>query len=305
MTLYQLTHGRVTWTNIINPNVADIAALREQYPYIHPLHLEDVQSRIERPKIDTDDDYLFVVMHFPKWDPVARITRAAEVDFFVGRGYVVTLHDGQLKPLNKLFEVAEEDEQVRQRLLGKGANHTFYVIIDTLVDYIFPILRRVDANIQAIEEQIFTERSQRIIQEISIVRRDVLALRRIVRQQLPVIEEIETGEHAIIHEDLEEYFGDIADHLRKARDILDENHEVIAGLAETADTLLNHRINDVMRILTVISFIMLPLTLISSIYGMNIDLPLDDHPMAFFIISFLMLIIAVSMLLYFRKRGWL
>ncbi|RMG85028.1 MAG: magnesium and cobalt transport protein CorA [Chloroflexi bacterium] len=305
MTLYQLTHGRVTWTNIINPNAKDIAALREQYPYIHPLHLEDVQSRIERPKIDTDDDYLFVVMHFPKWDPVARITRAAEVDFFVGRGYVVTLHDGQLKPLNKLFEVAEEDEQMRQRLLGKGANHTFYVIIDTLVDYIFPILRRVDANIQAIEEQIFTERSQRIIQEISIVRRDVLALRRIVRQQLPVIEEIETGEHAIIHEDLEEYFGDIADHLRKARDILDENYEVIAGLAETADTLLNHRINDVMRILTVISFIMLPLTLISSIYGMNIELPLDDHPMAFFIISLFMLIIAVAMLLYFRRRGWL
>ncbi len=305
MTLYQLTHGRVTWTNIINPNAEDIAALREQYPYIHPLHLEDVQSRIERPKIDTDDDYLFVVMHFPKWDPVARITRAAEVDFFVGRGYVVTLHDGQLKPLNKLFEVAEEDEQMRQRLLGKGANHTFYVIIDTLVDYIFPILRRVDANIQAIEEQIFTERSQRIIQEISIVRRDVLALRRIVRQQLPVIEEIETGEHAIIHEDLEEYFGDIADHLRKARDILDENYEVIAGLAETADTLLNHRINDVMRILTVISFIMLPLTLISSIYGMNIELPLDDHPMAFFIISLFMLIIAVAMLLYFRRRGWL
>jgi magnesium transporter len=116
---------------------------------------------------------------------------------------------------------------------------------------------------------------------------------------------LEKTEHPILHEDLEEYFGDILDHLYKARDIVDENAEIISSLAETADTLASHRINEVIRILTVISVVMLPLTLVSSIYGMNIGLPLDSHPNAFIIISGSMLTLAVAMLLYFRRRNWL
>ncbi|MDQ7034478.1 MAG: CorA family divalent cation transporter [Anaerolineae bacterium] len=161
----------------------------------------------------------------------------------------------------------------REKLLGRGANHTFYTIIDQLVDYIFPILRKVDGNIRRIEEDVFTADTPAAIREISLVRRDVLALRRIIRQQVPIIEQLERVEHPIIHDDLEEYFGDIADHLYKARDIIDENFEIISILADTADTLASHRINEVMRILTVISVIMLPLTLLTSFYGMNIPLP--------------------------------
>ena len=305
MTVQQLTHGRVTWTNIVHATPEDVEALHATHPYIHPLHLEDARSSLERPKIDLDDDYLFVVMHFPLWDPVQRLTRASEVDLFVGRGFVITIHDGMLKPLNNLYDQGENDETTRHRLLGRGANHTFYTIVDRLVDYIFPILRRVDANIHAIEESIFTSATRSVIQDIAIVRRDVIALRRILRQQVPIIEDLEAGDHPIIHEDLEEYFGDIADHLRKARDIAEENYDVVVGLAETADILASHRINEVMRILTVISVIMLPLTLLSSIYGMNIDLPFDNHPDAFIIVSAFMVLITVLMLIYFRKRNWL
>lgn len=279
------------------------------YPYIHPLNLEDIRSPMERPKIDEDENYLFVVMHFPQFDTRTSLSRPREVDLIVGRGYVITLHDGTLKPLTTLWSLCSEDEEQLKRLLGRGANDAFYAIIDHLVDYILPILRKVDNNIRQIEEEIFAKDTRYMIREISLVRRDIIALRRIIRQQVPIIENLESVEHPIIHEDLEEYFGDIADHLHKARDIVDEQYEIINSLAETVDTLASHRINEVMRILTVISVFMLPLTLLSSIYGMNVPLPLTEEfhgdPEAFWIIALVMVIISAVMLIYFRFRRWL
>ncbi len=305
MTTKQVAHNSITWTNIVRATPEDVEAIRRQYSYIHPLNLEDVLSRIERPKIDEDDDYLFIVMHFPHWDPDTRLSRASEVDLFVGRGYVITIHEGILKPLNRLFQKCENSEDERKTLLGRGSNHIFYTIIDQLVDYIFPILRHVDANIHDIEEGIFTDDTRRIIRDIAITRRDVIALRRIIRHQVPIVEKLEARDHPIIHEDFEEYFDDIADHLRRARDIMEENYEILVGLSETAEAIASHRINEVMRILTVISVIMLPLTLVSSIYGMNTGLPFQNHPNAFIIISGIMVSITILMLLYFRKRNWL
>jgi len=306
MATESITYGRITWINIVRATFDDVEQLRNTYPYFHPLNLEDVRSPLERPKIDEDEDYLFVVLQFPLWDTRKQLSTASEINIFIGRGYVITIHDGILKPVVDIFRKCQDDETFRERLLGRGANHAFYTIIDQLVDYIFPILRKVDSNIRKIEEAIFTSDTRVIIQEIVLVRRDIIALRRIIRQQVPIIEQLENVDHPILHEDLEEYFGDIADHLHKARDIIDENYEIIVGLAETADTLASHRINEVMRILTVISVIMLPLTLVSSIYGMNIEhLPFAHHDNSFIIMSGLMVVIAILMLLYFRKRNWL
>lgn len=305
MATQKLAHGKVTWINIVQPTPEDVSSLADAFDYIHPLNLEDLLSPIERPKLDEDDKYLFIVMHFPLWDERQRLTRPREVDIILSRGYVITLHDGTLRPLVSLWESCERDDDQKMDLLGQGTGHTFYVIIDRLVDYVLPILRKVDANIRTIEESIFTADTRHIIREIALVRRDIIALRRIIRQQVPVLELLENTDHPILHEDLEEYFGDIVDHIYKARDIVDENYEIIVSLAETADTLASHRINEVMRILTVISVIMLPLTLISSIYGMNVDLPFDSNPNAFIIVAGIMVIIMLMMLIYFRRRHWL
>lgn len=305
MAIYKMKHERLTWTNIVHPTPDDVAMLRNEHPYIHPLNLEDILSPIERPKLDEDENYLFVVLHFPYWDPVQRLSRPREVDLMIGRGYVITIHDGSLKPLVRLFQQAEQNEEARQRLLGRGSNHALYTIIDHLVDYVFPMLRKVDKNINEIEESIFSRDSRKVIREIALVRRDVIALRRIIRQQVPVLEGLENTEHPIMLEDFEEYFGDLVDHMSKARDFVDEDFEIIGNLAETVDILANHRINEVMRILTVISVIMLPLTLISSVYGMNVNLPLQNDPQAFVLISVGMLLLALFLLFYFRRRGWL
>ena len=305
MTTRAISRASATWIDIIHPDAADVDALRRRFPKVHPLNLEDVLSHIERPKLDQDADYLFLVMHFPLWDARDELSRPCEVDFFLGPDYVVTVHNGALKPLTAAFDACQSDEEALQALLGRGANHAFHALIDALVDYVFPILNKVDQRVSAIEDVLFASNARRVIQELALLRRDIISLRRIIRQQIPIIQQLEFCEHPILHEDMEEYFGDIADHLFKLRDIADENFEIINSFADTADTLASYRINDVMRVLTVISVIMLPLTLISSIYGMNIDLPFADDPRAFIMAAAIMILIVIVLLAFFRKRHWL
>ena len=305
MSTREYKHAGVTWLDLVHPDSADIASLHARFPFIHPLNLEDISSPVERPKLDEDVTYLFAVMHFPLWDSQDQFSRAAEVDFFIGRDFVVTVHNGALKPLTRMAAACQTDAAARENLLGRGAAHAFHTLVDELVDYIFPILAKVDGRVHRIQDALFASNARRVIQEIALLRRDIISLRRIIRGQIPILRQLETFDHPLLHADMDEYFGDILDHLLKQRDIIDENYEVINSFAETADTLASYRINEVMRILTVISVIMLPLTLISSIYGMNIALPFAADPNAFIITAGIMILIAIVMLIYFRRRHWL
>ena len=299
-----LTYGRMTWVNIDKPTPEDMAYLRERYPF-HPLDLEDCLSRLERPKIDEYDNYLFIIMQFPVFDDARRVSRPSEVDMFIGAGYLVTVHDGNLWPIAKLFDGCQADEHLRQKHMGRGASHLLHDVVDRLVDYCFPILYKVDANIQEIEEDIFTEDVAGVVQEISWLRRDIIALQRIVKPQIAIVANLEHKDRPFIREELDVYFGDVLDHLYKAWDMLEDHRDVIEGLSDTANTLTTYRINEVMKILTIISVIMLPLTLLSGIYGMNIALPLANLPLSFLLILLLMAVIAGGMILYFRKRRWI
>lgn len=305
MTYQKATGSQTKWINLIDPTPIDIQGLKRELPFVHPLNLEDITSLTERPKVDVQPEYLYVALHFPLWDRQSSVSRPYEIDFIVAPNVIVTAHDGLLPMLTSLFDGCREDSDARTKLLSGSAAHAFYILVDKLVDYMFPILRKVDGNLARIEETIFSSDGQKIIRDIAVLRRDIISLRRMIRQQLPIIEELAQKDTALVTEDLKLYFDDIVDHLNRARDIIDEDYEVIGSLSETADTLLSHRINGVIRVLTVFSVIMLPLTLISSIYGMNINLPLAEHPIAFWLLVGFMIVLAVTMLWYFRQRKWL
>ncbi len=299
-----LTYGQVTWINIEKPTPQDMDYLRQHYSF-HPLDLEDCLSRIERPKIDEYDDYLFIIMQFPVFDPSRRVSQPGEVDIFIGAGYLVTVHDGLLWPISRLFDDCQDDEQIRQKHMSRGASRLLHDVIDGLVDYCFPILYKVDANLREIEEDIFTEQVPDVVREISWVRRDIIALQRIVKPQIAIVADLERKDRPFVRKDLGAYFGDVLDHLYKAWDMLEDHRDVVDGLSDTANTLTSYRLNEVIKILTVISVIMLPLTLLSGIYGMNVHLPLGSAPFAFLLILLLMVLMAGGMLLYFRKRRWI
>lgn len=304
MTVQVLNHGRLVWVNIEHPTVEDNAYLQKRFGF-HPLALEDCLSHFERPKIDDYEDYLFVVMQFPTFRVERKVTRPGEVDFFIGPNFLVTVHDGAIKPVRTLWESCRDDLDERQRWMGKGAGRLLYNILDRIVDSIFPMLDKISGKISAIEEEMFTESMSLILQRVSLIRRDVIAFRRIVRAQIPVLKNLERRERPYIQEDLDVYFGDIADAFARASDLVEEYREVIEGLSATADSVTSHRINEVIRILTVFSVFMLPLTLVTSIFGMNVDLPVLESSFDFYIIMALMLLITISMLIYFRHRDWI
>jgi len=299
-----LTYGHTNWVNIEKPTIQDLEKLRQHFDF-HPLDLEDVLSKIERPKIDEYEDYLFIVLQFPVFRKDERLSFPSEVDLFIGASYLVTTHDASLKPLVDLFRECQESEEARHRHMGPGPGRLLYSIMDRMVDYIFLILNRVGARVRHIEENLFTEDMRNVVGEISLVRRDLIALRSIVKPQIGLVTNLELRDRAFIQQDLDVYFGDIADGFSKAWDVLEDYREVIEGLSDTADSLTSYRINEIMRILTVISVVMLPLTLLAGIYGMNVPLPLAQTPFSFVLVLLLMLMMSLGMLGYFRHRGWL
>jgi magnesium transporter len=299
-----ITGDELTWVNIESPSKEETDYLAQNYPF-HPLDLDDCLSRIQRPKIDRYDEYLFLVFHFPVFSPEARVTTPSQVSVFIGQNYLITLHKGDLKPLVKLFAQCQTDEEIRKEHFGQGSGYLLYRIIDRMVDYCFPILNKIGGNIEAVEDAIFAVKARGTVREISTLRRDVISFRRIIWPMRAVIGGLEPKIRRFAKMDLEVYFGDTVDHLDKIWDALDEYKEIIEGLNDTYDSLATNRTNEVMRMLTVIATILLPLTVIASIYGMNVPLPFQESHYSFLFVFSIWAIVVAGMLYFFRRHHWI
>jgi magnesium transporter len=304
LNMQSLTWGELTWINIENPTEKETEHLAQNYPF-HPLDLDDCLSRIQRPKIDVYKDYLFLVFHFPVFNKEARVTTPSQVSVFIGQNYLITLHKGELKPLVKLFRECEIDEESCQEHFSTGPGHLLYRIIDRLVDYCLPISNKMLDNIEDVEDRIFSNRGRSQIKEISMLRRDIISFRRIIWPMRAVIGSLEPKVRRFTKMDLSVYFGDTVDHLDKIWDALDEYKEIIEGLNDTHDSLASNNTNEVMRILTIIATIFMPITLIASLWGMNIRLPFERSGNALLYIVLIMVGIVGGMLYFFRRRHWI
>ena len=303
-----ITLGKLTWVYIEKPSTNEVEFLAQHFNF-HPLNLDDVLSRIQRPKIDYYEDHLFIVLHFPVFDKQNRITKPSEVNIFVGENYVITVHcSADLKPLAKFFRECQIHEKSQETYLGRGSGFLLYHILDRLVNYCFPILSKITENIDAIEDVIFTKTTPKTVREISLIRRDLISFRRVIHPQIAVIEALERGEYPFLKEEEEIYFGDIADHIRKIWDGLEDCKEVVDGLAETSNWLTSNRIQEIMRVLTIVMAVLAPPTLIASIAGMNVALPGGLEPgnlLPFGILFAVMALISGGMFTYLRHRRWL
>ena len=301
-------NGSLSWVNIERPGTAEMAVLRERYGF-HQLSLDDCLSVVQMPKLDELDDHLFMVMHFPRFDKQSRITQPSEVDVFAGAGYIVTVHSGELRPLVKLFTDCQTSDEVREGVMGRGSGYLLYRILDSMVDYsfpiLFPILRRIMANVDDLERRVFETFGQDVVRELALVRRDVLSYRRVVRPQIVVLEELEERDFDLLKVDGDIYFGDLADHMRRIWSELEDLKEVVEGLYDAHGSLAMIRTNDIVRILTVAATVILPFVVVSSVYGMNIDLPVDDRGWSFAAVMVLSGAVSVALLVLFHLSRWL
>ena len=247
-----IEHDGLRWINIERPSPVDRAWLEEHFEF-HPLDYEDVSSRNQRPKIDEYEDYLFIVLHFPRYDKVVSRLNAAEVDIFVGPDYVITLPNEPLQPVNYLFERCRSHDEVRESMFSKGSGYLLYKIVDDSFDYCFPMLRKIGNKLERLEEDIFEGRSEEVVRDISNSKQEIINFRKVIRPQRAVLRDLERTKQRYLAEDLEVYFDDIVDASERIWDMLENFKEVIEALEDTNESVLSHRVNEVLRVLTAFS----------------------------------------------------
>jgi magnesium transporter len=302
----ELSAAGLTWVNVVAPDLETAQMLAERFGW-HPLDVEDIVSKRQRPKVDDyeDDQYLFAVLHFPVFDKAVQRLNAAELDVFIGQDYLVTLPMRELLPVTRLFARCESDDAYREQLFAKGSGRLLYEVLDDLFDYCFPILDKIGHKLDRIEDDMFAGAAEDVVRDISNVKQEIISYRKVIKPERSTLRVLERRINRFLPEELELYFDDINDAVERIWDQLDNYKEVVEALEQTNESVISHRQNNVLRLLTIISVTMLPLTLLTGIFGMNVVYPGEGTTVAFWVILGALVATLVAMVGFFRWKQWL
>jgi magnesium transporter len=309
--LVELDADGLTWIHLEHPSHEEAQLLAARFGW-HPLDVEDVMSRRQRPKVDvyTEEEaagYVFAVLHFPVYDKAISRLNAGELDVFLGPNYLVTLPAVELRPVSLLFRRCLESEEFKRNLFARGSGRLFYEVLDDLYDYCFPILDKIGYKLEQIDEDIddVGVRAKDLVRDIHKVKQEIISYRKIIKPQRPTLRQLERSIERFLPEDLELYFDDIVDASERIWDLLDNYKEVVEALEGTNESLISHQQNDILYVLTIFSAFMLPLTFLTGIFGMNVTFPGFDTTGGFIGALLVMVFVVGGMLGFFRWKKWL
>jgi len=303
------------WIDLQNPDRSDVEKLAEKYNF-NSLNIEDCMTKFELPKLDSYNDHFFVILHFPPLSQKIGVSKNSQLSIFVGKDFLVTVHQGDLKPLVELVDICKNnlEQQRKSRLLGKSSGLLLHEIIDVLVDDLLHTSRKIIANLDEIEDRVFDE-TKPVARSISLLRREINRLRRIANPLKKFVLEIAKQVKRFSEEDeqLGLYYDDVIDHIEKVIETLEESRETMEIYKDTDFVLSTEKTNKVLGMLTIIFTLAIPSTVIGTFYGMNINLPggIGDKTMflgpftTFIVIIIASAIPAVLMFAYFKKLGWI
>ncbi|SEQ32991.1 magnesium transporter [Hyunsoonleella jejuensis] len=301
---FEFVHSdSVTWLNINGLNyVNDIEKLGTNYN-IHPLVMEDIVNIAQRPKIDEYDDYLFVVLKMLYYDEFKTIV-SEQVSFILGKNYVLTFQEAE----GDVFDaIRDRIRHAKGRVRTMDADYLLYTLIDAIVDHYFGVIEVLGDKIEDFETKIFSgqieEDASRSIQEL---KREILRVRRAIFPLREVLNRIEKNESNLIHAKTLTYFRDIYDHLIQVSENIDIYREMIWSLMDMYMTTISNKMNEVMKVLTIMASIFIPLTFIAGIYGMNFQyMPELQSKYGYFVVWGVMVLIFLGLLYYFKRKKWL
>ena len=309
--LESITNKSLTWVDIQKPTREKMSILEQLYPF-HELNIEDCLSKIQIPKVDRYEDHIFVILHFPTIDKEKSIPRTTQLAIFAGFDYLVTVQQGELKPLTEMFQICKVNEKQRDSFMGTSSGYLLHSIIDLLVDDLLHILMKLEGNLDDIEDVVFDEKVA-VAKEISLLRREITTLRRVVIPLKRIILDLSKDIQKFSEEDLTLYFDDVKDHIDKVIEVLEESKETIEIFKDTDFMLSTEKSNKILAVLTILFTLSIPATVVAAIYGMNVNLPggIETGPATLFgpFTSFILLVIAailpaVIMIWYFKRQGW-
>lgn len=302
-----MTYNGLRWMDIVKPTKKSTDILDKQFNF-HELLLEDCLTEHQRPKIDDYDDYCFIVLHLPRYKKELLRLDSEEVDIFIGKNYIVTLHEGELKPLTNLAYLCSVNEADRKEYMSEGSALLLYEIVKRLFDYCFPLTDKIGESVDNINKNIFLDRSEKMLENISSVKLQIINYRKVIKPLRPVILTLERIIKNYMPEDQEVYFDDITDKIEQIWNMLENYKETIESLENTFSSLTNHRANNLMRTFTIVQVITLPMVLVGGLFSMNVGgIPLHDDTLGFLIVFGMIMIptLAIAATLIINRKKWL
>jgi len=296
--------GTLRWHHILNPSDENLEYLKDNF-HFHPLDIEDCKEEYnQRPKVDVYDDYYFMILHFPFFDRYNKFLRTREVKIFWGEDYVITIGKSHWV-VTEMFKEGKEQEAHSEAFEIGTSDALLYAILERLMKATQIIIKKIGDDVDSINRALFDIKAERTIEKISIIRKNIILLNTMFKPQLPLLARFESGQIEGYADNMEDYWGNILDYYKQMWDMTEDYAELIEGLSQTFDSLQANRTNEIIKILTLISSILLPLTFLTGLYGMNVNLPLKDDPRAFWIVIAAMLLIVISMYILFKRKKWM
>lgn len=301
----EIVHSGLTWVDVTQPTPAEATHLREQFR-LDPLAIEDVVSTLQRPKLDLypRDEYLFLIVHVPVLDRDSRIV-ASELRIFAGRTFFVTVHDGDLRPLRRIFGAATSDEAARTQIMSRGTGYLLYRIIDAVFKQVFPILYRLDDELGRLDTRTAATRALALARELGDMHREVVALRHIILPNVAVIHRLQSETLSFLQIDTARYFGDCADLIDKLADLLEEQRDVVAGISATYGDLLAERSSHALRIVRIVLIAALPFLVLIAVASLYNVAPLPERLIPFVAALLATIVVTAATLWFARSRRWI
>lgn len=299
-----IKHKKITWIDFENPQNDDITYLQENFN-IHPLAIEELVTPTYQPKVVQYDNCLFLSIHIPLFDVEHRTTYSGELDIILTGHHLITSHRQSIYQLTKFFEDLEKSEGKRRLHLEESPAHLLHQIINILLNSCFPRLNHISERLDFIESQVFAEKEKEMVFEISVLKRDILNFRRTLKPQRSILESILQKDHPFIPASMKIYFQDMIGTNVRLWNILESQKETIEALEATNNSLLSNKLDITMKVLTIFSAVLLPMTVYSNMMSMSAKIPLASNPEAFWIHLIIMAAISVATIYIFRKKKWL
>jgi len=294
------------WININQVDKETIRYLKEHFSF-HHLDLEDIQGESQTPKIDVYQNYLFLILQFPHWQSGTETIISQEIEIFIGEGFLITIQRSQSKEIKNFFYRCMKNHNVKKDWMNNNSGYLLYRIIEALFSTGQPIINQLAKKISQVEEEIFQDQPDTgVIHELALLRRNILNFRRLLDPDRFLIGTLAHTRKPFLSEETSLYFDNVNDFLAKLWAIIDSYKETVQGLHITVESLINRRINKIISTLTVISVSLLPFTVLSSIYGMNIiGLPFTERPALVWAMFGVMTTIVIGIIYTLKKRRWL
>jgi magnesium transporter len=300
------TKNKLSWLNITNAQSKEINYLRKKYAFKLD-HLKSSMSKVsaQRPIFFPEDKYVFLILHFPAF--VGEKVIEAEIDFFIGHQFFITIHNNNLPTLNKLFSISKKDQHSLLSFKSESSATLLYELLNLLVDDIYKVIDRNSLNIKEVEYLIFEYKQKVAVEKILYLRRSIINIRKILQNHKNILQRLSTMQSSLVPAELiKKQYGQLVEHSKRIWEMLDNQKEMIEILNDTNESLLNNRMTTIMKTLTIFTVILLPLNLVAAIFGMNVvNTPLSSHPNGFWIIGLIMILASFSLLLIFKSKKWL